>query len=72
MIIDLHQKGFSVPLGSWIWEELIDEITTYFKPEKLKDIPCLDHQKMEMLIQKHLTGKVDYSMYIWRVSVISK
>ena len=71
-MFDQPKKGFAVPLASWIREELKEEITTYLKPEMLKDIPCLDHQKMEHLIQKHFTGKADYSSYIWRVYVLSK
>lgn len=71
-IFDQPKKGFAVPLASWIREELKEEINTYLKPEKLKAIPCLDHQKMEELIQKHFTTKADYSLYIWRVYVLSK
>ena len=71
-IFDQPKKGFAVPLASWIREELKEEITTYLKPEKLKAIPCLDHQKTEQLIQKHFNTKADYSSYIWRVYVLSK
>ena len=71
-IFNQPKKGFAVPLASWIRKELKEEITVYLKPEKLKAIPCLDHQKMELLIQKHFSEKADYSSYIWRVYVLSK
>ena len=71
-IFDQPKKGFAVPLASWINKELKEEITTYLKPEKLKAISCLDHQKMDQLIQKHFSEKADYSSYIWRVYVLSK
>ena len=71
-IFDLPKKGFSIPLADWIRNELKEEISFYMTKEKLAQIPNLDIAKINKMFHFHTTKNVDYSMYIWRVYVLSK
>jgi len=71
-IFDQPKKGFSIPLADWIRNELKSEISIYLTKEKLGRIPNLDQSKINKMVHYHMTKNVDYSMYIWRVYVISK
>ena len=71
-IFDQPKKGFSIPLADWIRNELKDEISFYMTKEKLAKIPNLDIAKINKMFHFHTIKNVDYSMYIWRVYVLSK
>lgn len=71
-IFDQPKKGFSIPLADWIRNELKEEISFYMTKEKLAQIPNLDIAKINKMFHFHMTKNVDYSMYIWRVYVLSK
>jgi asparagine synthase (glutamine-hydrolysing) len=45
---------------------------TYLSKEKLEKIPNLNKNKVNTLLEKHLAQKADYSLYIWRVYVLSR
>ena len=71
-LFDQPKKGFSIPLGKWIREDLKSEMLTYLSKEKLEKIPNLNKNKLNALLERHLAQKADYSSYIWRVYVLSK
>ena len=71
-MFDQPKKGFSIPLGQWIKNDLKDEISFYMTKEKLDQIPNLDQSKINKMFHFHIKKNVDYSMYIWRVYVLSK
>lgn len=71
-IFDQPKKGFSIPLADWMRNELKEEISFYMTKEKLAKIPNLDIAKINKMFHFHMTKNVDYSMYIWRVYVLSK
>ena len=71
-VFDQPKKGFAVPLDQWIRNELKEEISFYISKEKLAKIPNLDIAKIDKMFHLHITKNVDYSMYIWRVYVLSK
>ena len=71
-IFDQPKKGFSVPLAHWIRNELRDEISKHMRKEKLISIPNLDIDKVKLMFDLHLSSDKDYSLYIWRVYVLSK
>jgi asparagine synthase (glutamine-hydrolysing) len=71
-VFDQPKKGFSVPIGSWIRNELKDEFDNNLRDEILEKIPNLDIKKFKKLYLLHMNGKEDYSSYIWRVYIFSK
>ena len=70
-VFDQPKKGFSIPLADWIRGSLKEEIKSEFSSEHFNKIPNLDTKKIHRIFKLHLKNKGDYSMYIWRVFVLS-
>jgi len=66
------KKGFAMPLGSWIKDELKDEITSNLGDDFLLQVPNLNVPKFKYLLEEHLNSNHDNSVYIWRIYVLSK
>jgi asparagine synthase (glutamine-hydrolysing) len=71
-VFNQPKKGFSVPMDSWIRNELKEEFTQNLSDSFLNQVPNLNVLKFKKMFQSHLAGKQDYSSYIWRVYVLSK
>jgi asparagine synthase (glutamine-hydrolysing) len=71
-VFDQPKKGFSVPMDSWIRNELKDEFIKNLSDAFLNQVPNLNVPKFKKMFQNHLDGKQDYSSYLWRVYVLSK
>ncbi|CAA9203393.1 asparagine synthase (glutamine-hydrolyzing) [Flavobacterium collinsii] len=71
-IFDQPKKGFAVPIGTWIREELREEFESNLSDDFLNHVPNLNVPKFKKMFQDHLASKADYSSYIWRVYVLSK
>lgn len=71
-LFDKPKKGFSIPLGDWMRNELKNEILFYLNEDKISKIPKLDVPKIIKILKLHMAIKADYSMYLWRVYVLSK
>ena len=71
-VFDQPKKGFAIPLAEWIRKDLKEEISFYLTKEKLAQIPNLNLEKINKMFHLHMTSNFDYSMYIWRVYVLSK
>ena len=71
-VFNQPKKGFAVPIGSWIKNELKNEFDTTLSDDFLEHIPNLDIGKFKAMYQDHMNGVNDYSSYIWRVYVLAK
>ena len=71
-IFNQPKKGFSVPIGNWIRNELREEFISNLSDDFLSKVPNLNIHKFKTMFKEHLAGKYDYSSYIWRVYVLSK
>lgn len=71
-IFNQPKKGFSIPLGDWIKNELREEFQTSLSDDFLEIVPNLDTSKFRKVFIEHLEGKKDNSSQIWRVYVLSK
>ena len=71
-IFEAPKKGFSIPIGDWIRNELKDEFIKNLSDKHLNKINNLNINKFKKLLENHLSSKEDYSTYIWRVYVLSK
>lgn len=71
-IFDHPKRGFAVPIGKWIREELRTEFEINLADDFLNQVPNLDVVKFKKMFTAHLNGKYDYASYIWRVYVLSK
>lgn len=71
-VFDQPKKGFAIPIGHWIRDELRHEFVSNLTDDFLNKIPNLDVDKFKRMLELHLNGKHDYTSYIWRVYVLSK
>lgn len=71
-VFNQPKKGFAVPIGAWIREELKEEFVENLSDDFLNQVPNLNVAKFKKMFQDHLEGKCDYSSYVWRVYVLSK
>lgn len=71
-IFEVPKKGFGIPLGSWIRNELKEEFSKSLTDKNLNQIKNLDVKKIKKYLRLHLLGKEDYSTYLWRVYVYIK
>tara|TARA_R110002096_G_scaffold126257_2_gene272842 strand:- start:742 stop:2553 length:1812 start_codon:yes stop_codon:yes gene_type:complete len=71
-VFDQPKKGFSVPIGSWIKNELKTEFDSTLTDEFLKQVPNLNINKFKGMYKDHMNNVSDYSSYIWRVYVLAK
>jgi asparagine synthase (glutamine-hydrolysing) len=71
-VFDQPKKGFSVPIHSWIRNELRQEMEETLSYNFLKKIPNFNTPKFQKMFNDHLQNKGNYSSYIWRVYVLIK
>jgi asparagine synthase (glutamine-hydrolysing) len=71
-IFDQPKKGFACPIEDWIRNELKSEFVQNLSDEFLNKIPNLNVSKFKRMLEEHLSGKYEYSSYIWRVYVLIK
>lgn len=71
-VFNQPKKGFAVPIGTWIREDLKKEFVENLSDDFLNQVPNLNVVKFKKMFQDHLEGKCDYSSYVWRVYVLSK
>ena len=68
---DVPKKGFSVPIKEWSRNELKDEIKKKLNQKNLERIPGLNIDIFNHLMSRHFSGKLDFSLQIWRVYVLT-
>lgn len=71
-VFDQPKRGFAVPIGKWIREELRAEFESNLSDDFLNKVPNLNVPKFKKMFQEHLAGKSDYTSYVWRLFVLSK
>ena len=71
-IFDVPKKGFSIPLGKWMKDELKQELKFSLNHKCLDKVESLNYERVQSLYQLHIKGEGDYSPYLWRVFVLSK
>lgn len=71
-VFDVPKKGFSIPIGKWIKNELKNEFEIALNHNCLNRIKNLDKNKLKLFKKLHFENRGDYSAYLWRVFVLSK
>lgn len=71
-VFNQPKKGFAIPLGNWIRNELKKEIVESLNDKFLSSVPNLDVQKFKKQMSFHMENKYDYSFSIWKLFVLSK
>lgn len=71
-VFNQPKKGFSVPLGDWIANELKEEVVRILTDDFLNSIPNLDIPKFKNQLTEHMDGNRIYFTNIWRVFIFGK
>lgn len=66
------KKGFAVPIGEWMRNELKTEFTNALNDEFLMRIPNLNVKKFKILFERHMSRKEDNTENIWKVYILSQ
>jgi asparagine synthase (glutamine-hydrolysing) len=70
-VFNSPKKGFDIPLGNWMRNELKEEILNTLNNEFLVSIKNLDIDKFRSQIELHMKGYYDYSFNIWKLYVLA-
>lgn len=65
-VIERKKHGFSVPIKAW-FKESGDIINQYMDKDTLKQVECLDAEKVQEVWRKHRSGRGDYEFLLWKV-----
>ena len=73
-VFNLPKKGFSIPLGDWIKNDLRQEFEKTLTMEKLSSIPNLNIKLFMRYFKEHMKqgAKRDFSASIWKVYLLLK
>lgn len=71
-IFNQPKKGFAVPIGDWMRNELKKEFTTSLNDDFLKSIPNLNVKKFKTLFDRHMSKKEDNTENIWKLYILSQ
>jgi asparagine synthase (glutamine-hydrolysing) len=71
-VFNQPKKGFAVPLGDWMRNELRDEFHQTLNDKFLNSVPNLNVQKFKTLFEEHMSGKQYHTPNIWKLYVLSK
>ena len=71
-IFNQPKKGFGVPIGNWMKNELKEEFLSALNDDFLNKVPNLNVTKFKKILNDHMDGKEDNTENIWKVYVLSK
>lgn len=71
-VFNQPKRGFAVPIGNWMRNELRDEFMTALNDDFLNSVPNLNVQKFKVLLDEHMSGKAKHTPNIWKLFVLSK
>ena len=70
-VFNQPKKGFSIPLGEWIKNDLKEEILKELNDVFLNSVPNLNISKFKIQVQQHFEGKYDHSFSIWKLYILA-
>lgn len=71
-VFDQPKRGFAVPIGNWMRNELRDEFITALNDDFLNKVPNLNVEKFKIMLDEHMSGKQKHTPNIWKIFVLSK
>ncbi|MDO5980492.1 asparagine synthase (glutamine-hydrolyzing) [Flavivirga spongiicola] len=66
------KKGFSVPIGNWMRNELREEFLSALNDDFLNSVPNLNISKFKKILNEHMNNVHDHTENIWKLYVLSK
>ncbi|WP_422104546.1 asparagine synthase (glutamine-hydrolyzing) [Winogradskyella sp.] len=71
-VFNQPKKGFAVPIGNWMRNELRDAFLSALNDEFLNKVPNLNVKKFKEILDEHMSGKADHTPNVWKLFVLSK
>lgn len=71
-VFNQPKRGFAVPIGDWMRNELKDEVLTALNDDFLNKVPNLDVSKFKRILDEHMAGKEDHTHHVWKLYTLSK
>ena len=65
------KKGFNLPLGKWLREDLSDWARDVVRNSKLKDYDLIPHNKAINMLEDHIKGRSENTYLLWDYLVMS-
>jgi|SRR5690625_241021 len=62
---NLPKKGFGIPVGDWLRNELKEELLTFIAIDFLEAQAIFHIAKIQEIVENHISGKVDNSFKVW-------
>lgn len=69
-IFNQPKRGFAVPIGEWMRNELKQDFIEALDDKFLNSIPNLDVKKFKQFFKEHMNGKKDHTANIWKLYVL--
>jgi asparagine synthase (glutamine-hydrolysing) len=71
-VFNQPKKGFSVPIGNWMRNELREEFVTALDDDFLNSVPNLNVTKFKRIFHEHMEENKDHAPNIWKLFVLRK
>jgi asparagine synthase (glutamine-hydrolysing) len=65
------KQGFSIPVHSWLRQDMRDSLETFLSRERLSDMGFLDGEAVIAHKSRHLAGKADLGFELWGLMSLS-
>jgi asparagine synthase (glutamine-hydrolysing) len=71
-IFDRPKAGFTMPFADWFRSDLKEFVLTELDYNSLKQIPCIDADKVHHMINEHMSGTWNRYPLIWQLLVLKQ
>jgi asparagine synthase (glutamine-hydrolysing) len=71
-VFNQPKRGFAVPIGNWMRNELKEEFMTALNDDFLNKVPNLNVVKFKKMLEEHMSDKQSHTPNIWKLFVLSK
>ena len=71
-VFNQPKRGFAIPLGHWIKNELKEDVTKELNDDFLNRVPNLNVAKFKEQFELHMNNEYDYSFNIWKLYILAK
>ncbi|WP_179334813.1 asparagine synthase (glutamine-hydrolyzing) [Winogradskyella costae] len=71
-VFNQPKRGFAVPIGDWMRNELKEEFLEALNDDFLNKVPNLNVPRFKRLLQEHMEHKEDHTANVWKLYVLSK
>ena len=71
-VFNQPKKGFAVPIGDWMRNELKEEFMAALNDTFLNKVPNLNVKKFKKILQEHMDGTDNHTANIWKLYTLSK